>query len=109
MFFKIFSQTARFSEKKKFIYIKCLLRFSLQFLSETFLILMRSERDITRNVNRSSCKGPVVLVRFEQNLNFLHRFLKKSSNMKFHENLSSGNPAFPWGRTERQPDGLLGT
>jgi len=37
--------------------------FSLQLLSETFLIL-RTERDMMKNVYRFACKVPVVLVRF---------------------------------------------
>jgi hypothetical protein len=37
--------------------------FSLQLLPETFLILGRTERDIT-NVYRFSCKVPIILLRF---------------------------------------------
>ena len=37
----------------------CVFWFSLQLLSETFLILRRTESDIIINVNRSSCKVPV--------------------------------------------------
>jgi hypothetical protein len=33
--------------------IKCVFRVSLQLLSETFLILSRTERDMTKNVFRS--------------------------------------------------------
>jgi len=33
-------------------------------LSETFLILRRTEGDMIKNVHRSSCKVPVNLVRF---------------------------------------------
>jgi hypothetical protein len=36
----------------------------LQILSETFLVLKSTERDMIKNVNRSSCKVPVILVRF---------------------------------------------
>jgi hypothetical protein len=38
--------------------------FSLQLMSETFLILRIIQRDIIINVHRSSCKVPVILVRF---------------------------------------------
>jgi fructose 1,6-bisphosphatase len=38
--------------------------FSLQLLSEILLILRRTERYIIINVHRSSCKVPVILVRF---------------------------------------------
>jgi hypothetical protein len=53
-----------FGEEKKVIEHKTVFRFSLQLLSETFLILIRTQRDIIINVHRSSCKVPVILVRF---------------------------------------------
>ena len=59
----------------KKINLKCLFLFSLQILSETFLILRRIRRAIITNVHRYSHKVPVTLVRFEWNLNFLNRFL----------------------------------
>jgi len=37
---------------------------SLQYFSETFLILKKTERDIIINLYRPSCKVPVILVRF---------------------------------------------
>ena len=43
---------------------KCVLLFSLQILSEIFLILRRIQRDIITNVHRSSCKVQVILVIF---------------------------------------------
>ena len=45
---------------------------------ETFLILI-IQKDII-NVYRASCKVSVVLVRFQSNLNCLHRFSKTYSN-----------------------------
>jgi len=48
--------------------------FSLQLLSEIFLILGRIQEDIIINVHRSSCKVHVILVKFLSNLNFLCRF-----------------------------------
>jgi hypothetical protein len=47
--------------------------FSPQALSVTFLILRRTERDMTNNVYRSSGKVSVILVWFEQNFDFLAR------------------------------------
>jgi hypothetical protein len=71
--------------------IKCVFWFSLQVLSETFLILRRTERDIITNVYRSSCKVPDILVRFQRNLNFLDGLSKTYSNIEFHENPSNGS------------------
>jgi hypothetical protein len=47
--------------RKNFINIKCVFWFSLQLLSETFLILRRIRRDIIINVHRCSCKVPLLL------------------------------------------------
>jgi len=63
-------------EKKNLLNIKYVFWFSVQILSETFLILRRNERDIILNVHMSLCKVPVILVRFYWNLNFLHSFSK---------------------------------
>jgi hypothetical protein len=73
--------------KKKILKIK-LFWFSLQLLSETFLILRRTERDMIKNVNLSKRKAPIILVRFLWNLNFLNRVSKItqiSNFMKIHQ------------------------
>jgi len=44
--------------------IKCVFLFSIQLLSETFFILRITEGDIIKNVCWSSCKVPVIRVRF---------------------------------------------
>jgi len=46
---------------------KCLFWFSVQLLSETFLILMRIRRDTVTNVHRSSCLLPFILIRYQWN------------------------------------------
>jgi len=50
--------------EKTVIEHKSVFQVSLQLLSETFLILRRTERDMIKNVYRSSCKVPVILVIF---------------------------------------------
>jgi hypothetical protein len=52
-----------FRKKKKLLNIKCVFGFPL-LLSENFLILRRTERDVIKNVHCSSCKVAVILVRF---------------------------------------------
>ena len=49
--------------RKKLSNTKCVFWFSLQLLYETFLIIRRTERYVI-NVRRSSCKVPVIRVRF---------------------------------------------
>ena len=76
------------------------LPFYIQLLSETFLILGRTGRDMTKNVYWSSCKVPVILVRFFMKLKFYRQFLGKYSNIKFHENSSSGSQVVPCGQMD---------
>jgi hypothetical protein len=57
-FFHVISQTALFS-KKKLSNTKRLFRFPLQLLSETFLVIRRTERDMMKRVYSSSCTVPL--------------------------------------------------
>ena len=57
-------------------YKMCVLSSSTN-LSETFLILRRIQLDIIMNVRRSSCEVPVILERFQWNLNFVDRYSTK--------------------------------
>jgi hypothetical protein len=90
--------------KKMSLNTNCVFWFSLQLLSETFLILRRTERDVIKNVYRSACKVPVIVVRFELKLTFLDRYFEKCSNTKFHENPSSGSQVVPRGQTDGGTD-----
>jgi hypothetical protein len=70
-------------QKRYWTYIMFLL--PLQLLYAIFFILRRFERDVIKNVYRSSCQVLVILVRF-QNLNFFFFFfIEKYSYIKFYE------------------------
>jgi hypothetical protein len=68
--------------RKKFLNTKCVFWFFLQPLSQTFLILRRIQRDIIIKVHRSSCKVPVIIVRFKWNFNFLDTLSKNTQISK---------------------------
>jgi len=53
--------------REKLLIINHVFLFSLQFLSEIFLILIRIERDITTNVQICSRKVPFILSDFNEN------------------------------------------
>ena len=56
--------------RKRLLNIKCVFWFSLQLLSETFLILRRIQRDTVINVYTSSCRISSIVLRYWWNLNF---------------------------------------
>jgi hypothetical protein len=69
-------------------------------MPEIFLFPGRTEGDIN-NVHRSSCKV-IVIVRVLKKPDFFGHNFEKSSNTKFHENLSSGCRVVPCGQTDVQ-------
>ena len=57
--------------------------FSVQLLSETFLVLRTTERHTNRTVYRSARKVPFVVVRFNLNLNLLYGFSENTKISNF--------------------------
>jgi hypothetical protein len=86
--------------EKKLLNTKSVFWFSVQLLSETFLILRRTERDMITNVYRSSCKVPVIVVRFWWNFEFSRQTFGKYLTIKFNKNPTIGNRLVPCGRTD---------
>jgi hypothetical protein len=84
---------------KKLLNINCVFWFSLQRLFETILIVRRIQRDSTINLRTSSYEifFSQILIKHE----FYREIFEKYSNMKFHENPSSGNSVISM-RTDRQ-------
>jgi len=81
---------------KKLLNLKCVLWFSLQLLSETFVVKRRSEwhMDIGLHV-----RYLLFLSDFNETWIFMTDFQKYSS-IKFHENLSSGSWVVPCRETD---------
>ena len=80
----------------KLLNTKFVLWFSLQLLSETFLILRRTERDIIKNIYRSVCKSTGYCCQTLMKLGFSRQILEKISNIKFHKNPSSEIDGETW-------------
>jgi len=75
--------------------------FLYNFLSETFFIIRRTERDIIINVHRSSCALPVVVIP-KLNFKFYDRFFKNTQMSNFMKVRSVKAELFDLGeQTER--------
>ena len=71
--------------------------------SDTFLTLQRILQNITINVCTSSFKVPVIIDILIKH-KFSQQVSEKYSDMKFHENPSSGIQVVPCGQTDRQTE-----
>ena len=79
----------------------CVFLFSLQLLSELFLIQRRTERDMLKHVYLSSRKIPIIPAIFKMKLEFSERIFEKYSNIEFHKKkVSCGGRVVPYGRTD---------
>jgi hypothetical protein len=102
IFPRYLTQSAIFG-KKIYIYIlniKHVFWFSLQSLSETFLILRKIKQDIIINMHVIYLKYPLFLWVFNKTWIFSKDFRKKSSNIKFLDYPSSGSQLVPRGQTD---------
>jgi len=98
------SSVKRNEIRSRFIEKQCRFRFSLQMLSETFLIL-RSQRDVITSVNKFSSK----LLAFFSEFNHTwtcRQIFEKSSNIKFYENSPGWNQFL---HTDRRAKGRTDT
>jgi hypothetical protein len=82
---------------KKSYWTRSMCLFSLQLLSETFLILRRIQRDIVINVKASLCKVLLHSRRTLMKLEFSWQIFEKSWNIKYNQNPSSGSRVVPCG------------
>jgi hypothetical protein len=89
--------------KKKILNTTCTFWFSLQLLSETFLILRWNKRGMVNNVSRSSCEVPVILVDFNETWTFSKDFRKKKSKYQSSWNSVQWQPSCSM-RTDRGRD-----
>jgi hypothetical protein len=89
-------------EKKKLLNTKFVFWFSLQLLSETFLIVMRISEILLKMYIGLHEKYRLFLSDINETWIF-RRIFKTYSNIKFHENPSSGSRVIPCG-TEGQTD-----
>jgi hypothetical protein len=86
---------------EKSYWAKSVFCFSLQLLSETFLILRRIERDMIKMCNGLHVNYPLFLWDFNDTWNFSAFFSK--INKKYHENPSRGRRG-PCGQTNGRAD-----
>jgi len=87
-----------FETKLRVLHIKCVYRFSLQFV-ETFFILRRNERDMIKMSIGLHVKYTLFWSDFNGLEISLHIF-EKYSNIKFHEKQSRGSRFVPCAQTD---------
>jgi hypothetical protein len=89
-------------EKQKLLNTKCLFWFSVLPCLKHFLFYKITDEDIVINMKRCLCKVTFV-IDINETLIFTADFFAKYSNIRFHDNPSSGEPSC-FMRTDRQTD-----
>jgi hypothetical protein len=93
-----------FATKKKLLNIKCVFWFSLQLLSETFLILKKKLSEVLSKFVLVFMWSTHYFRQIWMKIEFSWQIFEKSSNIKFRKNPSSGSRVVPWGRRDSRPD-----
>jgi hypothetical protein len=86
---------------------KYVFRSSLQILSETLLVLRRTERGVMKSVYCSSREAPFTLFPILMKLQFSRQVFGKYSNIKFLENPSSRSRVVPRVQADGRADGWI--
>jgi hypothetical protein len=98
IFFKKKKKRER-ERERELLNIKHASLFSLQLLSEIFLVLRRDERDMIKmciGLHINTLYSSQILMKLE----FSQQIFEKSSNIKFQENRSGGSRDVPCGQTD---------
>jgi hypothetical protein len=82
-YFSTLSHTRNDFRGKRLLITKCVFRLSLQILLETFLILRTIQPDITINIQRASCKVPVILISVKSKLYYVDALSKNTQTSNF--------------------------
>jgi hypothetical protein len=96
IFMHITSHTARLSKKR--YWTQNVFLFALQILSETFLILRRTERNMIKISSCLHVKYPLFLSEFNKTL--FNSIIFRTIRITFHGNQSSWSRVVPCGRTD---------
>ena len=96
----------RIFEEKKLLNAKCGFWFSLQLLSEIFLILRRTERDMIKSIYWSTCKVPLLFLSdFSETWISFNKFSKNTEIQNFMKIRPVGAELFHAdGRTNRHDE-----
>jgi hypothetical protein len=94
-----------FDFRRQLLSMKCVFWFYLQLLFETFLVRRRIQLDIVINMKTYLHKVPI-FCRILMKLWFFKQIFGRSSNIKIHQNPSSGTQVLSCGQTDYSKTGM---